>query len=741
MKRLTSWLVGMALLAGACAADPTVSGTDPSVGPDTSGAGTGSVGTVADTVGTGPSGAGSGSVGTVTGDTDGAVTVDTAPGTVTVVGTTIPGGPAGLFASQLVEFNSCDAFLDRLKAEALERVGPYGFNDGVGIFRAEIAVEAEVMLEAAADSSAEQAGGPGSAAGVDYSTTNVQEAGVDEPDLVKTDGRRILALARGVLHYIDVTSGAPALVSSIDLGSQEGRYAGNHQMFLSGDTALLMSSGYSDEAGEITLVHQIDLSEPEAMQVTRTLTAEGRFVSARLIGEQANLVLSSDPAISFEFVYPSGNSEGSKRRAEQVNRLVIQESTLEDWMPRYELTGDTGSAPPEGMLVDCSKAYAPQEFSGFSFLSVMAVDLSEGIEVGAVATVVSGGDTVYASQDNLYVATQRWIDWGIFDDEQLAREEAEAFTTRIHRFAIGGPGGPEYTASGSVDGFLLNQFAMSEHNGYLRVASTDRPGWGWWGDDTESRVDVLEQDGRELRVAGSVSGLGEGETIFAVRFIGDVGYVVTFRQTDPLYTIDLSDPANPQVIGELKILGYSAYLHPIGDGLLLGVGQDADEQGVVSGTQVSVFDVSDLADPVRIHQYTLAESSRSEVEFDHRAFLYWPRTGTVVLPVSWWEHDEDGDFWRSFYGAKVLEIGDTGIEDKGFIEHRPSWAREDGEGAEEDAPYFEETVPIRRSLVIGQNLFTLSEGGLKASDIGTLSDLSWVEFPFEGYPPAPEPLS
>lgn len=729
-KKLMFWLAGMALLAGACVSEPSVSYSAATGGP--------------------------------------AEDSDAAPGTVS--SSTEPDVPAGLFASLLVEYGSCAAFLDRLKAEALERVGPYGFDDGVVVMEmAEVAaamgqedasavattaftITDEALAPAAPESAgAGAAGGSGPAAGVDYSTTNVQEAGVDEPDLVKTDGRRILALARGVLHYIDASSGRPGLASSLELGADD-RYTGNHQMFLSGDTALLMSSGFSDEpggaSGEITLVRQIDISQPEAMRVVRTLTAEGRFISARLVGGQANLVLASDPGVRFEFVYPSSDSEASRRRAEMVNRLVIQESTLEDWMPRYELTAEAGGASDEGRLVDCSKAYAPREFSGFSLLSVLALDLSEGIRVGAVATVVSGGDTVYSSQENLYVATQRWIDWAAFEEDD-ARRESEAFTTNIHRFAVGGSGGPVYEASGSIDGYLLNQFSMSEHNGYLRVASTDAPGWGWWADDTESRVDVLEQVGRELRVVGSAGGLGRGERIFAVRFMGDVGYVVTFRQTDPLYTIDLSDPADPRVMGELKILGYSAYLHPIGDGLLLGVGQDADEAGRIRGTQVSVFDVSDLSDPRRIHQYTLAESSSSEVEFDHRAFLYWAPTGTVVLPVGWADFGEYGDEWRWFNGARVLEIGEDGIVDRGYIDHRPSWAGK-GQGAGEGQGgaagsepgypyYFDETIPIRRSLVVGQDLYTLSDAGLKSSDLGSLSELSWIEFPFEGYGPVPEP--
>ena len=246
-------------------------------------------------------------------------------------------------------------------------------------------------------------------------------------------------------------------------------------------------------------------------------------------------------------------------------------------------------------------------------------------------------------------------------------------------------------------------------------------------------MDVLERDGRELRVVGSVAGLGEGEQIFAVRFMGEIGYVVTFRQTDPLYTIDLSDPTAPKVVGELKILGYSAYLHPIGEGLLLGVGQDADEQGRTSGTQVSVFDVSDLANPIRIHQYTFPEFSRSQAEFDHHAFLYWPPTGIAVLPIGWWDYRDGDDNWVSFNEAAVLDVGPDGIDELGRIRQEidPDIEYEPLLGY--DLYSYMASVPISRSLVIGDTLFTLSWLGLQGSDLDSLSVTSWIRFPIEEY--------
>ena len=661
--------------------------------------------------------------------TTGSSNVATTPTTLT----TVPGGPVGLFASELVEFDSCEAYLDHIRGEALERVGPYGFNKGAPGFMGGDEPEMdepEMMVEEEAFDAPSDAAASSQAAtaGVDYSTTNVQEVGVDEPDLVKTDGSRILAVGYRALHYVDVSSGSPELVSSMPLLSWNEMELWNQQIFMSGDTALLMAYGFDPYGGGgegLTLVAQVDLSDPENMRVVGTLMVEADFVSARLVGERVALVLSSEPAISSEFVYPSSSSRFAELRAERVNRTVIEESDADHWAPRYLLTAGTDRAPTEGPLIDCSSGYVPQEFSGFDTLSVLTFDITADMDVGTVATIMAGGDTVYASTERLYVASHRWIDWA-----EAGEDDAAGVTTHIHRFDISGSDGPVYEASGSVDGFLLNQFAMSEHDGYMRVASTNQPSW-WWGREgtSESRVDVLERDGRELRVVGSVGGLGEDEQIFAVRFMGDIGYVVTFRQTDPLYTIDLSDPTAPEVVGELKILGYSAYLHPIGDGLLLGVGQDADEQGRISGTQVSLFDVADPANPVRIHAYTFGESSRSEAEFDHHAFLYWPPTGRVVLPIGWWGYTDGNGNWVSHNEAIVLDVGPDGIEEVGAIRQGidPDFDYEEIFGY--DLRSYMNSAPIARSLVVDETLFTLSWLGLKGSDLETLVDTSWILFP------------
>ena len=182
-----------------------------------------------------------------------------------------------------------------------------------------------------------------------------------------------------------------------------------------------------------------------------------------------------------------------------------------------------------------------------------------------------------------------------------------------------------------MSGYLLNQWSLSEYDGVLRVVSTDAPAWFDSSDSSESSLTTLRPGDGALTQIGRVGNLGKGERVYAVRFVGPTAYVVTFKQVDPLYTVDLADPARPRVLGELEIPGYSAYLHPIGADLLLGIGQDVNDQGRPLGTQLSLFDVSDLRHPTRLAHATLGPGW-SEAESDHHAFLFWPTTGLVVVP-------------------------------------------------------------------------------------------------------------
>jgi len=657
----------------------------------------------------------------------------TGDATTTSLGrTTRPPITATPVAYGLQAFDACDDFLDYVKEHAVEMVGPWGFEygywGGPWLLRGDM-----VMEEAAVDLAGGNDGGAVAPSapkqGVDYSGTNIQELGVDEPDIIKTDGRIIVATSGNNLYVIDVTGNEPRLAGQTTI---ESGWASD--LFISGDRVLVMGYGdtyatpmiepgfaedvaYYAPATPITTLIEMDISDIETPRVVRTLYIDGNKVSARMVGDVVRIVVSSMPT-GLEFKYPETNGLKAERDAEAYNKQVVLDSTIDNWVPYYVLENASGRVIGEGSLLDCSRAHHPEEFSGLSMLNVVTIDLGNSMSIDDAVGVLASGDIVYSSTDAMYIASAAWRNWEAFADDD-AEEAINKHTTDIHKFDISDPQSTTYVATGRVDGFMLSQWSMDEHEGRLRVATTSSPDW-WWGatQRSESFVTVFEEDGGELVEVGQVGGLGKGERIYSIRFIDDIGYVVTFRQTDPLYTIDLSDPTNPEVAGELKILGYSAYLHPVAEGLLLGVGQDATEEGRTVGTQISLFDVSDPADPTRIHNYTL-DNGYSAVEWDHRAFLHWPQTGLTVIPVSIWNWDEETESESGFVGAIAIEATEDGIEEIGRITHNPK------DLAEEEYWW---GPGIERSMVIGDSLYTYSYDGLLQSDLETLEAGEYISF-------------
>ncbi|MBM3696044.1 MAG: hypothetical protein FJW79_08955 [Actinobacteria bacterium] len=606
----------------------------------------------------------------------GAGTSTTGPGgPVGTAATGLPGGTGPItgiastfdpsrvrFEAALQRFDSCDALLAYFHAEALARVGPYGLSGGPRYWPGAWLGGVDMAESGAVPTTA--AGMTGAPSGDGHSTTNVQVAGVDEPDTIKTDGRRILTILNGTLYYVEVEGASARLAGRLSL---EGGW--DHRFFMSGDRALVFSSGegyavaYPEAvtavlpptSGPATLVHEVDLSNPAQMRVVRTLRLDGRFLSAREIDGTVRLVVSSYPS-DLPFVYPS--SPAAEALALETNRRVIEESKLEDWLPSYVLFAGT-EIMEQGLLADCEQTHRPAEFAGFDTLSVATLDLGGRLDPSSAAAVIAQGETVYASAERLYVATNVWVPPELVGDARLAVME-EDYSTALHAFDISGDGPARYLASGSVDGHLLNQFSMDEYRGHLRVATTDGSPWNA-ASTSESAVSVLAVRGDRLVQVGRVGDLGKGESIYSVRFVGPTGYVVTFRQTDPLYVIDLRDASTPRVVSELKITGYSAYLHPLGEGRLLGVGREATEEGQVTGSKVTLFDVSDPASPRAVDTWTLADGY-SDVEYDHLAFLYWAAEEMVVLPLQDWAHN--------FAGAVVLKT-DDGLREVGRVRHDP----------------------------------------------------------------------
>ncbi len=653
-------------------------------------------------------------------------------------------------AAMLRQFDECDAVLDYVQEYAAQAVGPWGLGDGFGI--AGEVLEAEIANDdaAAAESGSLQPG-------VDYSTSNVQEAGIDEPHVLKTDGRRMVVASENRVHVVDVTGPAPVLVATVEIGDH---WISN--LLLHGDRVLVFASQWDvivpfaepgDTASEIepmsswgptTGIVEIDLSGATP-RVTRRLDIEGDYIGARLTDGVVRLVTRSRPR-AIPWAVPETADLAAQERATGANRDLIASTTVDDWLPRFALSNASGTATAGGRLVDCDRVWVPPHYAGPGTLSVTTIDISSDGLDGPMDTssIMSGGSTVYASLDHLYVTTTRWHDWRI---EPAGPGDSAPVETEIHMFDITGRATSTYVGSASVIGTVLNQYSMSEHEGHLRIATTTAPAWQPWrtesGPESESFVTVFAVGAAGPSEVGQVGGLGIGERIFAVRYLGDIAAVVTFRQVDPLYLLDLSEPAAPAVRGELKITGYSAYLHPLGDNLLLGVGQEATEEGFTVGTQVSLFDIADLDRPERIAQWT-APGGHSQVEFNALAFLHWQPSDLAVLPLNQYPFDDSGSE-PPFLGAVALGTAGAELTERARISHADPPLRRCREsreivvrpdGSEEPGPWerycwfdTDWQAQVTASAVVGDRLYLASHKALESVWLDSLeraSLLTWA---------------
>jgi hypothetical protein len=664
-------------------------------------------------------------------------------------------------------FDSCDELLTYYRDNAARLVGPYGLPGGSGYGMPMVAEAArDAVGGAAAASPAPASQGATSDAG-----TNVQVAGVDEADIVKTDGDRVLTLTdSGNGPTLRVSRlGARGAVDVLGSLPLRGWYATG--MLLEGDTALLVgpvdAGAVPDLASApaapgarmmpsrlaaLTRLAEVDVSDPAAPRLVRTLDVDGTQVGVRLVDGVARVALTSS-VLGVQWAVPEGDGLAAQRRATARNREIARATTLDNWLPSYVLTeGGSAQGQRDGIALDCRNVQAPQEFSGLDSLTLLSVDLrSTGVSRWTGGGVVATGSTLYATADHTYVATSPWVDWAALSQDQV-RTERQRQRTQIHLFTTAGATAPRYVASGEVPGALVGQFAMDEFGGRLRVASTTDPGFevavpltGGGTTDapsggtpgvlqpqtSSSQVTVLAVDGRRLVVTGRVGGLGRGEWIRSVRFTGATGYVVTFRQTDPLYVLDLSDPAAPAVSGELKIEGYSAYLHPLSGGLLLGVGQDADSRGRVKGTQMSLFDVSDPAAPRRLDQVRVA-GAWSDAENDHHAFSY--AGGLALAPFQAWDYPQpsadgtvvegDGTFDT---GVLAVPVGTGDLGRAGVL--RPV---ADGPVPLDKLQGGDQQVVISatplRTVVRDGVVYTVTARGIAAHDARTFDRLAFTPF-------------
>jgi len=542
-----------------------------------------------------------------------------------------------------------------------------------------------------------------------YTGTNNQVAGVDEADFVKTDGDYIYLLRDQKMIIADSWPADKLHIEgSADIeGSPIALYVyGNHVTVLSqvndyqwmpwigppeimimplrtglvADMAIGMPWCYGRYDPKIK-VTVFDVSDRSAPAVEEETTVDGSLVDSRAIGDRVLLVMQNDTPIPEPLTTQDPDDPGTytyETKEAYLERL--QTADLATLLPSYTTKIAGVDDATEGALVEAQSLYLPAKPSGENLVSVVTFDVDGGVGPISTTSAFGVGGTVYASADSLYIASASWY--------APKRGWSWSPTTFIYKFDLAEDGVP-LVATGSVAGNIVNQYSMDEYGGDFRIATTDS------ATGLSSNVFVLEEAGADLSIVGSVTGLALGEQIRSVRFMGNRGFVVTFRQVDPLFALDLRDPTNPHVAGELKIPGYSSYLHPVDDSHLIGFGRYADpDTGRVQGLQLSLFDVSNLKNPTQMFTYvfsTEAWGGYSEAEWDPHAFSYFADYGVLAIPV------QQG--WCGFgdTGLQVFKVDlADGFTPLGEIQH---------------------DTPVRRSFQIGNYLFSISSNTIKANAI------------------------
>ena len=673
---------------------------------------------------------------------------------------------------QLVSYGGCSDLLNQVKTEATREIGPYGFANQGGVMKYATAggvsngYDAAPVAQSAPGMAAASSGAVASGATAtlnapaappsSYSGTNNQEVGVDEPDVVKTDGSLLLVLRHQPmgLEVTDVSGSSPQLDGFLALPG----LGGSNEMFLTGQYAVVLGqsqwaspsieppvpapgplpnqSGGATRSAIATPVYQqpstsavvISLADPHHPVVVRTFDLQGSEAGARLIAGRIVVVLQGQP--SLPFVTPIDGSATSTSAATAQNQAVVAGSTVSDWLPSVSVSpgGTTWRAA-------CQTAVHPSVPSGLNTVSIVSLDPSSSVP-GPEVTAVGNATTVYASTTSLYVATTSWAEqMNAFNNPSITMPSA---TTDIHEFDLTDPTHPKYVASGWVPGSLIGQYALSEYQGVLRVATTVGSASPAPGEGSapvvlsDNRVVTMQADGTALTPIGSIGGLGHGEKIYGVRFVGPLGYVVTFRQIDPLYILDLSSPTHPTLDGQLELTGFSSFLQPLDGGLMLGVGQGADPNMRQTGLQLSVFDVSHPNAPALRSRVNLGGAS-SPAENDPHALLWWPASRILAIPLS--------DYQNNFYGVGVWHIDTNGTLHQVARLAQPQPAPSQPCGGCYGGPGVEGGMAaggataicncfgsVQRAVVIGNLLYTTSENGIMANNMTSWNDVAWLAF-------------
>ncbi len=519
----------------------------------------------------------------------------------------------------------------------------------------------------------------------DYSTTNIQVEGVDEADIIKTDGKYIYLIAKDKLY---IAKAYPSEKAKIVSDTQLSRNQFNPtELFIHENRLAVFGNGYEPSCYDATDSRQksncllrsfsattvkiYDITDKNYPELIDELNFEGSYVTSRKIDE---------------YVYFAVNTYPQFREPYNIMPLY---KTEEEYEP----------------VAKCGDVRIIDEHPR-NILTVIGFNIENPHELDK-ELIAANGENVSASQENLYVA-------------QTANDE-----TVINKFSLN-HGKIRFAAEGKVPGHILNQFSMDEFDGHFRIATTK--GQVWRGEsDSSNNLYVLNE---KMDIVGEIEDLAPGEKIYSVRFMGKKGYIVTFKKVDPLFVIDLSLPEKPKVLGKLKIPGYSDYLHPYDENTIIGIGKDTEEAeegdfAWYQGIKIALFDVSDVKNPKELHKVIIGDrGTDSPALTDHKAFLFDKEKELLVIPITLAEIQDKngagnqyGDY--TFQGAYVYKLNkETGFELKGKVTHY-----DDDEVFLKSGYYFHGEASIMRSLYIGNVLYTLSNQRLQLNSLNNLETL------------------
>jgi uncharacterized secreted protein with C-terminal beta-propeller domain len=667
--------------------------------------------------------------------------------------------------TKIKKFESVDELKNFMEENAVSRSYGYGgIARGWGAPRAELKeVEAPLAMD-------------GGGEVINYSKTNVQVEGVDEADIIKTDGKYIYAVANNSLFIVEAYPAENAnILSKIAFKSspQDIYINGDYLIVFGQDQELYNTELYKGlkRRSNFTFLKVFDIKDRKNPREVRDLDFEGSYFNSRMIGDYIYFVTNY---YSYYYIEDMPVPMIIENRKDVINKCATDKCAMP---PVY---------------------YFDIPYDNYNFTTVSAINVKDANEKAASESyLLSGNQNMYVSQNNIYITYTKYISeyqlamevmkevvyprLSAKDQEKIAKiEQTENYIlspqekmekisrilenysnslteeerkslekevkeklkqkyediskelekTVIHKIAINN-GKLEYKTFGEVTGQVLNQFSMDESGGYFRIATTKNTTWSQFAEGNESQsysnLYVLDEN---LKVVGSLENLAPGERIYSVRFMQGRAYMVTFRQTDPLFVIDLKDPANPKVLGKLKVPGFSNYLHPYDDTTLIGIGKETEESewgGVITGgIKLSLFDAADVENPKEIGKYVIGDRGSDSIALqDHKAFLFSREKNLLVIPASVMESTDPKSYGKFvFGGAVVFKVDKNGFELKGKIDHSDNGQKGVGEywGG---YSYYDNTV--KRSLYVGDVLYTFSSKYLKMNKLSDLSAVKKIE--------------